>query len=117
MRVDVDETPVLHWGTLLMTALAVDSAALQAQVRGAGWSTSSVRPGMVLLPGSTTELVRVDTGTFARTLRRVLNSDRVRIRVCYCSLYRDCWLSDSRALEPAEVRACPAADPALEFQS
>jgi hypothetical protein len=118
MRVDVDGKLVTNWGDLLLRGLRVDSATLRARSSGVGFVTSSVRPGMVLLPGTTTEVVRIGDPAFADEVRRLLNDDRrVRIRVCYCSLYRDCWLSDSGALEPAEVRACPTPDEALEFQS
>jgi hypothetical protein len=72
----------------------------------------------VLLPGSTTQLVHVSPGAFAETMRRVVNDRRVSLRVCYCSLYGECWVNDSRAPEPERVRACPAAaDSALEFRS
>jgi hypothetical protein len=49
-------------------------------------------------------------------MRQVLNDDRVTVRLCYCSPYNDCWVSDSRAAEPAPVDACPA-DAAPEFRS
>jgi hypothetical protein len=116
MRVDVEGKPVRDWRGLLTRALAVDSARFAALVQGVTFTTPSVRRGMVLLPGRATEIVRVGPGDLALTLRRVLNDPRVRVRVCYCSLYDDCWVSDSRADEPAAVERC-AADPALEFES
>jgi hypothetical protein len=117
MRVDVDGKPVRQWSALLMSALRVDTATLRARLPGAGYTTSSVRPGMVLLPGTTSELIHVSDSAFAGTLRGVMNDPRVHVRICYCSLYGDCWVSDSRALEPAAVRACPTLDESLEFQS
>lgn len=118
MRVEVDGRPVTQWGQFLMAALRTDSATLVAQTGPAGFWTSSVRPGMVLLPGSDTRLAHAADGPFATALRAAFNDEtRVHITICYCSLYKDCWTSDNRALEPSEVRACPAADPALEFRS
>ena len=117
LRIDVDGRPVTDWGGLLVAALRVDSATLTKQLRGAGFVMSSVRRGSVLLPGSTTAIVRVADPQAGRTLRGILNDPRVHIQVCYCSLYRDCWLSDSQREEPTETSACPAADAARDFQS
>ena len=116
MCVDVDGQPVRDWGELAMTTLAVDSVALTAQARGFRFVTSTIRRGSVLLPGHTTELVRVSPGAFANTMRGVLNDRRVRLRFCYCSLYGDCWVSDSKTPEPEGTDECPA-DAGLEFRS
>ncbi|MDT0596056.1 hypothetical protein [Glaciecola petra] len=34
--------------------------------------------------------------------------DRFRVQICYCSIFEDCWLSDTSEVEPKEVSACPA---------
>lgn len=115
VRVTVDGRPARTWRGVMLAALAADSAHLRALTAGSHLTTSSVLPGMVLVAGSTTELLHLE-GTFAPTLRRVLNDPRVRVRVCYCSVYGDCWLSDSEERVPAPLRACPD-DGAAEFQS
>ena len=117
MRVEVDGVPVRQWSALLMAALRVDTAGLRSRLPRDGYTTSSVLPGMVLLPGTTSELIHVSDSTFGRVLRGVMNDPRVHVRICYCSLYRDCWVSDSRALEPTKADECPSAYPAVEFQS
>ena len=30
------------------------------------------------------------------------------IRLCYCSVYDDCWLAELGGGEPESVKACPA---------
>lgn len=104
-------------GIVAASALAVSaySAGLDATFRGTSSTTSSVRRGMVLLPGSTTELVRM-TGPASMVGRQMLNDARVRIRVCYCSLYQECWMSDSSDREPTPLKACPV-PPGPEFES
>ena len=116
MRVDVDGKAVRDWGAFGTTMLAVDETTLKARLREHRVTTSTIRRGTVLLPGNTTELLRISGGPFAGAMRQLLNDERVSVRFCYCSLYQECWVNDSRAPEPAPVRACP--DPgADEFRS
>ena len=39
-----------------------------------------------------------------------LNDERwkVVVRTCYCSIFDDCWVFDSRRNRPDPVKACPA---------
>ena len=118
MRVEVDGRSVTDWGHFLMAATHSDSATLEQALGAAHFWTSSVRPGMVLLAGTETKLAHSDTGAFAGVLRRAFSDEkRVHVRICYCSLYGDCWTSDNRALEPVPVKECPVADEAREFRS
>ncbi len=105
----------LHdWGDVLRAALHIDGTALDSAIAHARITTSSVRRGRVLLSGATTELIRVD-GPLGKPLRRFLNDSTTLLRLCYCSVYDDCWAIDSRADEPVEVRACPD-EPPREFR-
>ena len=115
VRVTVDGRPVGNWGPLLLAALRTDSAALDARLRDARLVTSSLRRGSVLLPNTTLEMAHVAPGPMTGTLRSILNDSRVVMRVCYCSLYRDCWVIDNQADEPVPVADCPNA-PAGEFR-
>lgn len=114
--VTVDGQPQHTWGGVARAVLRDDSAAWA--VRRAGVDSgpvvsSTLGRGVVLLPGSTLELVHVEPGHLALTMHDALNDARVGMRVCYCSLYGDCWTAgDSR--EPAPVRAC-AQDEGREF--
>lgn len=33
---------------------------------------------------------------------------KVAVRACYCSVFDDCWVMDSRTQDPEPVKACPA---------
>lgn len=66
--------------------------------------------GEVIAPGEETDFVRLtpelsgeDTYTRFDELRSAL-----RVRLCYCSVFDDCWVEDSRAPAPEPVKACPA---------
>ena len=39
-----------------------------------------------------------------------LNEERwkVVVRTCYCSIFDDCWVSDSHKAQPQELKTCPA---------
>ena len=32
---------------------------------------------------------------------------QVHVRICYCSVFDECWLRDSGATRPTEVKVCP----------
>lgn len=62
--------------------------------------------GVVLLPGHTATVLKLPPGDAARRFAK--NSVRLRTRVCYCSLYGECWVADSEARAPVRVDDCPA---------
>ncbi len=108
--VEVDGRPVHYWGELRE---AVEHGSRPAPI--ATRSTSStLRRGLVLLPGTPSEVLHVEGADAAARMRAVLTDERVRMRVCYCSLYEDCWTSDTREYEPVRVAACPS-DATREF--
>jgi hypothetical protein len=55
-------------------------------------------PGTVISVGSSsdvnTNLFSLPAGDLEKELRK--NSHRVTLRLCYCSFYGDCWLSENR---------------------
>ena len=112
----VDGRYLRTW-TDVLAAAGVDTTKLDSLGPTTTFITSSVRPGSVLLPGVTTELLRTQ-GQLARPVYQLFHSGRLRLRVCYCSVYRDCWVADSESdtPDPAEVAACPN-DPGREFRS
>lgn len=67
---------------------------------------SSFGSASVLLPGQERSLVSIG-GPGARAFWRAAQ-DRVRLRVCYCSLYGDCWVRAPEAPRPQPVKACVA---------
>jgi hypothetical protein len=95
------------WGDVL-GALGVPS------LEGVPNYYSSFGRGTVILPGKQIRLFYIGAGNAARVFHREAGP-RMVARVCYCSLYQDCWVvEDSASTEPREVRAC-ADDPASEF--
>jgi len=76
---------------------------------------SSLHRGSVILPGAEVTVLTIPAGDVAAAFWRQAQDGRVATRVCYCSLYDDCWIADSEADEPAPVRRCPA-DAASEFR-
>ncbi len=60
----------------------------------------------------------IDFATFAakpnkRVVWDALNQKRmnVRVRVCYCSVFDECWVKDSRVARPDKVRQCVPSQP------
>ena len=111
MRIEIDARPAADWREVFLRGLRTDSARFVARFGpDMRTTTSTVARGMVLLPGATTEILRIPAGPFGAEVRTLLNDRRTRIRICYCSLYDDCWWSDSSAAEPTPVDACPPDD-------
>lgn len=101
----IDDKPRKSWGEVL-GALAVD-------LRGTPSTYTSFGPGTVLLPGATSALLSIGPGEAGRAFHRAVQ-DRMRVRICYCSLYEQCWqLDEKKAPEPQPVRRCE--DPATPF--
>lgn len=108
MTVDVAGLRVHTWAEFLDRTTGLDSAGVQ-RTFGGHLVTSSVRRGMVILPGTSVELLRYRGPEHDFVRGAVADAKRVRVRICYCSLYAECWMSDTadEAPEPSPVRACP----------
>ena len=74
----------------------------------------SLHAGSVLLPDKTVTLVRIPPGDAAQRFWEQAQTPRLSVRVCYCSLYDDCWLTDGRTDQPTPVSSCRA-EPDKEF--
>jgi hypothetical protein len=113
--VEVDGRPYHAWRDVARAALGADSVALAAALAEAdtGVYTATLGRGVVILPGAMIEVVHAPPGPLATLLRRALNDRQTRMRVCYCSLYGDCWTAGA-ATEPVPTDRCPD-DPAREF--
>ncbi len=63
----------------------------------------------VLSPGQGVDLVSVTEPALARKFQALVRNPASAITYCYCSIFDDCWLADSRrqALDPEPVDACP----------
>jgi len=111
-QVRVDGTPRANWGEVAETLIGTDSAFTSGHTPNA---YSSFGRGTVLLPGARLALLQLGPGPAAAPFHRAAQR-RMDARICYCSLYGDCWVLDTRgAGEPEEVRECPAVRPSSDL--
>ena len=63
----------------------------------------------VLSPDRTIDLISVSNPALARQFQSMIGNTQNSITYCYCSIFDDCWLADSRspALNPEPVAVCP----------
>lgn len=113
--VEVDGRPVHYWGEARELVEARATAPLPALPANVPTYSSTLARGLVLLPGAPFDIYHVASEEVGARMRQVFTDHRLRMRVCYCSLYDDCWTSDTRAHEPVPTRACPD-DPTREFE-
>ena len=70
--------------------------------------------GGVLRPGETRQFIRVPKTADNAAIWERLNGERwkISVRSCYCSIFDDCWVLESRLDNslrgPEKVKACPA---------
>ena len=111
-QVRVDGKPRANWGEVAEALLGGDSAAAVGRTPNA---YTSFGHGTVLLPGARLALLELGPGPAAAPFHRAAER-RMHARICYCSLYDDCWLVDTeRADEPQPVRECPSARPSSDL--
>ena len=71
---------------------------------------SAVGPGTVLLPGHTIHVLTLIAGSASGAA--MAQDHRVTSRLCYCSLYDDCWSVTTGQADPASIRRCASNDTA-----
>ncbi|MBV9773822.1 MAG: hypothetical protein JO040_07725 [Gemmatimonadetes bacterium] len=104
-EVRVDGKPRRRWSDVVRALTGESEPALVY---------THVGRGTVLLPGTTLEALVLPENP--RTVRFFAGAQtRLSARLCYCSVYDDCWLSDSDRDEPTPVRECPT-DTTRAFQ-
>jgi hypothetical protein len=64
----------------------------------------------VLRPGEKRRFIRLAKTDRNALLWNKLNDERwkVAVRTCYCSIFDECWVFDSRESRPDSVKVCPA---------
>jgi hypothetical protein len=77
-----------------------------------GSRSTTFRAGLVVPTGGFIELLNLPDTADGRMMRGVL--DHLQTRVCFCSLYGDCWENRSGDYDPRRVEACTD-DPARRF--
>ena len=70
---------------------------------------TSAANGQVLRPGEETVFVSFGPGDLPPGAFDRFDQVRqeLRMRVCYCSVFDDCWVADGSGLNPEPVRQCP----------
>lgn len=70
----------------------------------------SSNPTVVLRPAETTQFIRLPKRPENLAVWNKLEQERwkVVIRACYCSIFDDCWVMDSRVSDPLPVKMYPA---------
>lgn len=65
--------------------------------------------GRVLRPDETISLISTDDADLARRFQAAIADPANSISYCYCSIFDDCWLADSRRdiQNPEPVESCP----------
>ena len=105
-EVIVDGKPRRNWGEVI-DALGVD-------ITGTPSSYSSFGKGTILLPGARSPVLSIGPGAGGQLFHKA-SQPRMHTRICYCSLYGQCWLLDrTQDSRPQPVRAC--AEPETPFR-
>ena len=76
---------------------------------GASALSTSQAAGTVLRAGNSVPIIRYVPTRDGMAAYEAFASARkmVSFRVCYCSVFNECWLSDGQNPDPPEVRTCP----------
>jgi hypothetical protein len=83
-------------------------------LHGTPSSYSHIGKGVVLLPGANVRVLEIGPGAAGQAFHRAAQN-RMHSRICYCSLYEQCWLSDrAESTEPQPVDRCT--EPATSFE-
>ncbi len=74
---------------------------------GLTWQLSTAN-GEILRPGEEKHFLHIHKTTDAALWQRVNDlPGKVTVKACYCSVFDECWVTDSTAKKAAKVAACP----------
>jgi hypothetical protein len=96
--VRVDGHPMKTWAEV--------ADAMGVKLSWKGHATTTFRPGIVAPQGATIDLLSLPDSNDVRIFRQALNGHSLETRVCYCSLYGDCWQSNPASYFPEPVKTC-----------
>jgi hypothetical protein len=99
MQLSIADRPVTDWETAV--------ARLVEEERPAFGQNFII--GRVLTPGESVTLVQTHDRRLVEAFRQAVALPGTWVRLCYCSIFDECWLRDSRdeAADPEPVEACP----------
>ena len=106
VEVSVDGKPCRTWGEVVKALIGRPAP---------GHVYSSLHAGAVVLQDKPVTVFRIPPGDDAKQFWEETQGERLSIRICYSSLYNECWLADSLKEQPVKVDPCRS-DPAREFQ-
>jgi hypothetical protein len=72
--------------------------------------TTSSLNGQVMRPGEEVSFIKAAKTSMSPAAYTKLDRERfkVRVKLCYCSVFDDCWIEDSQMLTQEQVKQCPA---------
>lgn len=97
----VDNAPLTSWNAIVASMLGPSQPV-------PGFYFSTVGPGTVILPGHTIQVLTISAPKVSALA--MAQDHRVVGRLCYCSLYDECWTIESTQADPSPVRNCAGAD-------
>jgi hypothetical protein len=106
VEISVDGVLCRNWGEVI-------KAMIGKPVPGIVYTT--FHAGAVVLPDKPVTVLQLPPGEDARKFWEEAQGRRLSIRICYSSLFDECWLSDSFEDHPQPIAQCHS-DPAREFQ-
>ncbi|MDB5431662.1 MAG: hypothetical protein JWP35_2778 [Caulobacter sp.] len=75
---------------------------------GHGLLISTVSPAVMMAGQQTSFFVLPETPEGAAVWSRMdVARDQIEVRVCYCSVFDECWQSNGISLHPPRVKSCP----------
>jgi hypothetical protein len=104
-EVTVDGKPVTSWRAA--------AKALGINLSWNGHRTTSFGAGLVVPMGTVIDLLELPDTSDVRLIRGQI--ERLHTKVCFCSLYNDCWNLQTPDNDPVRVKVCHD-DPARRFR-
>ncbi len=121
VEVQFDDAPVSDWWALLGAvgggdgaSILISNADINGKVLSAGDEVEMMRLDKTALPVKGGEAR--DYSEVLASLRGAISEGRIRMNICYCSVFDDCWVFDTKRYgEPETVAACPAQPEGVHF--
>ncbi|MEL6360825.1 MAG: hypothetical protein AAFR21_07035 [Pseudomonadota bacterium] len=105
VEVTLDDQVMLSWGQILREIAGEQSFGI----------SSNRLNGTVLAPGEDMLAFAVEAENASLEIveetRGLVRSGRVNMKICYCSVFNDCWRVNGAAEETVPVKACEKTDP------
>lgn len=99
LRLEIDGQPIRDWAQAVNTLGGNPDAGVSRNFLG----------GRVMRPEERVELISTTDADLARRFQRAIATEGNYVSFCYCSIFDECWLADSRQdlQDPEPVEMCP----------